>query len=53
MIKSADWVNDPGTEGAEDGGNIVAQGAPEDVAASPQSHTGEAVGSVLFQKGHN
>ncbi len=48
VIKSADWVIDLGPEGGEEGGRIVAQGTPEEVAACRQSHTGEALGGVLF-----
>ena len=53
VIKSADWVIDLGPEGGDGGGRIVAQGTPEEVAASPQSHTGKALGGVLFPDGHN
>lgn len=40
VIKSADHVLDLGPEGGEEGGYIIAQGTPEDVAASDKSHTG-------------
>ncbi len=40
MIRSADWVVDFGPGGGKEGGQIVAQGTPEDVAASPASLTG-------------
>jgi excinuclease ABC subunit A len=53
VIKSADWVIDLGPEGGEEGGRIVVQGTPEEVAASPQSHTGKALGGVLFPGDHN
>ena len=53
VIKSADWVIDLGPEGGEEGGRIVAQGTPEAVAASPQSHTGNALGGVLLPEDHN
>jgi len=53
VIKSADWVIELGPEGGEEGGRIVVEGTPEEVAASPQSHTGKALGGVLFQKDHN
>ena len=47
VVKRADWIIDLGPEGGEDGGQIVAEGAPERVAANPASHTGEALRSVL------
>jgi excinuclease ABC subunit A len=53
VIKSADWVIDLGPEAGEGGGRIVVQGTPEQVAASPQSHTGKALIGVLFQDHHN
>ena len=40
VIKTADWVLDLGPEGGVRGGEIVAQGTPEDVAAEPRSYTG-------------
>ncbi|HEY9573082.1 MAG TPA: excinuclease ABC subunit UvrA [Pusillimonas sp.] len=40
VIKTADWVIDMGPEGGGGGGRIVAQGTPEDIAATPASHTG-------------
>jgi excinuclease ABC subunit A len=40
VIKTADWILDLGPEGGEEGGRIVAQGTPEDVAATPESYTG-------------
>ncbi len=52
VIKSADWVVDLGPEGGEEGGRIVVQGTPEQVAASPQSHTGKALGGVLLRDDH-
>ncbi len=39
MIKSADWVIDIGPEGGEEGGNVVAQGTPEEVAQCKESFT--------------
>jgi len=47
VIKSADWLIDLGPEAGEDGGRIVAQGAPEEVAGSPESHTGQALAGIL------
>jgi len=43
VIKSADWILDLGPEGGEQGGQLVAQGTPEQVAACAQSHTGQAL----------
>ncbi len=47
VIKTADWVIDMGPEGGDGGGNIVAQGTPEQIAASVESHTGQYLGRVL------
>ncbi|MCH5241666.1 MAG: excinuclease ABC subunit UvrA [Muribaculaceae bacterium] len=41
MIKSADWIIDIGPEGGEKGGEIIAQGIPEDIVKSPKSYTGK------------
>jgi excinuclease ABC subunit A len=43
VIKSADWIVDLGPEGGEDGGRIVAEGTPEDVARVKKSYTGQAL----------
>jgi excinuclease ABC subunit A len=47
VIKSADWVVDMGPEGGSGGGQIVATGTPEEIAANPASHTGHWLASVL------
>jgi excinuclease ABC subunit A len=47
VIKSADWVIDMGPEGGSGGGQIVATGTPEEIAANPASHTGQWLASVL------
>ena len=47
VIKSADWIIDMGPEGGTGGGQIVATGTPEDIAANPQSHTGHWLARVL------
>jgi excinuclease ABC subunit A len=41
VIKTADWVIDLGPEGGDGGGQIIAIGTPEDVAANKASFTGE------------
>ncbi|MFI4909239.1 MAG: excinuclease ABC subunit UvrA [Steroidobacterales bacterium] len=51
VIKSADWVIDLGPEGGEGGGEIVAAGTPEQVAASPRSHTGAYLQPLLRDGG--
>ncbi|MDH4215829.1 MAG: excinuclease ABC subunit UvrA [Gallionella sp.] len=40
VIKTADWVIDLGPEGGDGGGRIIAEGAPKDIAANPESSTG-------------
>jgi len=47
VIKSADWVIDLGPEGGAAGGRIVAAGAPEDVAACKEGHTGQFLRTAL------
>ncbi len=47
VIKTADWVIDLGPEGGHRGGEIIAQGTPEEVARSPRSHTGQFLARVL------
>ncbi|MEA2719388.1 MAG: excinuclease subunit, partial [Candidatus Eremiobacteraeota bacterium] len=47
VIKTADYVIDLGPEGGDGGGNIVATGTPEEIAANPRSHTGEYLRGVL------
>ena len=41
VIKVSDWVVDMGPEGGNDGGTVVAEGTPEQVAAVPESYTGQ------------
>jgi len=41
VIKTADWIIDLGPEGGDGGGEIIAAGTPEDVAANKRSFTGE------------
>ena len=47
VIKTADWIIDLGPEGGSGGGQIVAQGTPEQVAGNPKSHTGSYLRKFL------
>ncbi len=47
VIKTADWVIDLGPEGGTAGGFIVAQGTPEEIAATPESWTGRYLKPIL------
>jgi excinuclease ABC subunit A len=50
VIKTADWVIDMGPEGGDGGGQIVAQGTPELIAATKASHTGHYLAPVLQRR---
>jgi excinuclease ABC subunit A len=50
VIKCADWVIDLGPEGGEAGGQIVAEGTPEEVAELPGNHTGRLLKPLLTAK---
>jgi excinuclease ABC subunit A len=47
VVKTADWIVDFGPEGGDGGGEIVAQGSPEQVAANPKSWTGRYLAEIL------
>jgi excinuclease ABC subunit A len=47
VIKNADWVIDLGPEGGDEGGRIVAQGAPEEIVKEKKSYTGNFLKKVL------
>jgi excinuclease ABC subunit A len=47
VIKSADYIIDLGPEGGDDGGKIIAQGPPREVAQIEHSHTGKFIKKVL------
>ncbi len=47
VIKCADWIIDLGPEGGAEGGRVVAQGPPEQVAQAPGSHTGVVLTNIL------
>lgn len=50
VIKSADWVIDLGPDGGSGGGEIIATGTPEQIAATDRSHTGQFLAEVLSAK---
>ena len=50
VIKTADYVIDLGPEGGDRGGQVVAQGSPEDIAAASGSHTGHFLRQVLASR---
>jgi excinuclease ABC subunit A len=50
VIKTADWILDLGPGGGDKGGQIIAQGTPEDVAATPGSYTGEYLKPILARQ---
>ncbi|WP_273210271.1 excinuclease ABC subunit UvrA [Marinobacter subterrani] len=47
VIKTADWIVDLGPEGGSGGGQIIAEGTPEEVAGNPASHTGRYLKPML------
>ena len=47
VVKTADWLIDLGPEGGAGGGQIIASGTPEQVAANPVSHTGHYLAPLL------
>ena len=50
VIKSADWLIDLGPDAGDQGGQVVAQGTPEQVAECEQSYTGRALREILQVK---
>ncbi|PIR97534.1 MAG: excinuclease ABC subunit UvrA [Candidatus Doudnabacteria bacterium CG10_big_fil_rev_8_21_14_0_10_41_10] len=47
VIKCADWIVDLGPEGGDKGGEVVAEGSPEEVAAVKKSYTGQYLKKIL------
>ncbi len=47
VVKTADWVIDLGPEGGDKGGEVIAVGTPEQIAADPRSHTGRFLKPLL------
>ena len=52
VIKTADWIIDLGPEGGDDGGKIVAEGSPEQLALNKDSYTGRHLKKEL-ESWHN
>jgi excinuclease ABC subunit A len=53
VIKTADWIIDLGPEGGAGGGEIVAEGPPDEIARSPASHTGRYLKPVVAPRGRD
>ena len=47
VIKSSDWIIDLGPEGGDEGGNIIAEGAPEKIMKIDKSYTGKFLKEVI------
>jgi excinuclease ABC subunit A len=47
VIKTADWIVDLGPEGGRGGGTVIAEGTPEQVAATAGSYTGQFLAPLL------
>ncbi|MBI4974264.1 MAG: excinuclease ABC subunit UvrA [Candidatus Omnitrophica bacterium] len=47
VVKTADYITDLGPEGGDDGGEIVAKGTPEEIAATKRSYTGQYLRRML------
>ncbi|RMB08529.1 excinuclease ABC subunit UvrA [Eilatimonas milleporae] len=50
VIKTADWIIDLGPEGGDGGGEIIAEGTPEDVTGTPRSYTGHYLAPILARQ---
>ncbi len=50
VIKTADWIVDLGPEGGDSGGEVVAVGTPEEIAAAPQSYTGRYLKQIIDRR---
>jgi excinuclease ABC subunit A len=53
VIKTADWIVDLGPEGGDGGGEIIAEGAPEEIAANEKSFTGHYLQATLASSHQN
>jgi excinuclease ABC subunit A len=50
VVKTADWIVDMGPEGGDGGGEVVAQGTPEQIAKNPRSHTAAYLRAALAKR---
>ncbi|MCR9123389.1 MAG: excinuclease ABC subunit UvrA [Phyllobacteriaceae bacterium] len=50
VIKTADWIIDLGPEGGDGGGEIVAEGTPEDIVTAERSYTGQFLRELLERR---
>jgi excinuclease ABC subunit A len=50
LIRNSDWVIDLGPEGGDEGGQIIAEGPPEEIAKNPKSYTGKYLKEVFSGK---
>jgi len=50
VIKTADWIVDMGPEGGVGGGNIIAEGKPEDITRKEDSYTGKFLSNIINKK---
>ncbi len=53
VIKTADWIIDLGPEGGDEGGTVVAEGRPEDIAGNQLSYTGQHLSKELSSWYHH
>ena len=51
VVKVADYIVDLGPEGGDQGGTVVAQGTPEQIAENPNSYTGQFLKPILQKTG--
>lgn len=52
VIKSADWLIDMGPEGGDGGGQVIAEGTPEELAEVEESHTGYFLKEIFAEHAH-
>ena len=50
VIKTADWIIDLGPEGGDGGGEIIAQGTPEQLVKNQVSHTARFLAPILVKR---